>query len=261
MHVYSGLTGALIKTLYGREKDSRLGTTLDATEDLDGDGRPDLILGAPGGSPHVGYVEILSTATWNTLHHLEGDEAFFVNAVAGLDDLDGDGLGDFAYANEDWDPPRGGFDGRMRVHSIGPAPAQSFCTAKVNSLGCTPSMSSAGSASLSGADDLHLLAGNVLNQKAGILIWGRQRGGTTFQNGLLCIEPPIKRTPVQFAGGTPSGLDCTGSYDFFFSQAYMNSAGLIAGETVYAQYWSRDQGFSAPDNSGLTDGLVFGIAP
>ena len=41
----------------------------------------------------------------------------------------------------------------------------------------------------------------------------------------------------------------------------MGLAGLKAGDMVYAQYWSRDQGFSAPNNSGLTDAVVFGIAP
>ena len=145
-------------------------------------------------------MEVLSSATWSTLYQIDGDQAFFVNAVAGLDDLDGDGLGDFAYVNEDWDPPRGGSKGRLRVHSIGPAPAQPYCTAKINSLGCTPAMTSSGLASLTGSDDLHLGASNVLNKKPGILIWGPLRGGTAFKNGMLCLSPPIFRTPAQVAG-------------------------------------------------------------
>jgi hypothetical protein len=37
---------------------------------------------------------------------------------------------------------------------------------------------------------------------------------------------------------------------------------LLAGNTtVYAQYWSRDPGFSVPNNIGLTNGLSFTICP
>ncbi len=36
---------------------------------------------------------------------------------------------------------------------------------------------------------------------------------------------------------------------------------LVAGATVWAQYWSRDPGFPAPFNAGLTDAQTFVIWP
>jgi hypothetical protein len=36
---------------------------------------------------------------------------------------------------------------------------------------------------------------------------------------------------------------------------------LAANTTIHAQYWSRDPGFAAPNNIGLTNGLTFTIVP
>jgi hypothetical protein len=63
------------------------------------------------------------------------------------------------------------------------------------------------------------------------------------------------------SGGNPPPSDCSGSYSFHFSQSYMAAHLLGAGETLYAQFWSRDPGFPVPDNIGLTDGLQFTIGP
>jgi hypothetical protein len=58
-----------------------------------------------------------------------------------------------------------------------------------------------------------------------------------------------------------SGYPCTGQYTYLFTPAYMAANGLSAGQNVYAQYWSRDNGFAAPNNIGLTAGLKFTIVP
>jgi hypothetical protein len=136
------------------------------------------------------------------------------------------------------------------------APA-TYCTAKVNSQGCLPAMDVSGSATLSGLDDLHLTASNVLNNKSGLLFWGFAPTSVPFQGGTKCVAPPTKRTPLQDSGGDPPPDDCTGSYDFHFSASYMQSKGLTAGTTVYAQYWSRDP--SSPSTTGLTDAVSFTI--
>ena len=72
---------------------------------------------------------------------------------------------------------------------------------------------------------------------------------------------PITRTPAQNSLGTAGAPDCSGSYDFDFTPAYMAAHGLECGDTVYAQYWSRDSGFSTPQNVGLTDALQFDLTP
>ena len=141
-----------------------------------------------------------------------------------------------------------------------PAPAE-FCIAKVNSEGCAPVIASTGSASLGGADDFFLSATGVLNDQFGILIWSRTPQSVPFAGGTLCLASPT-RTPAQQSGGNPPpASDCSGSYSFHFDQALMGTYALQVGEAVYAQYWSRDTGFAAPNNVGLTGGLQFQICP
>jgi len=137
-----------------------------------------------------------------------------------------------------------------------------YCTAKINSLGCTPTISYSGTPSLSGPDDFHVTASNVVNNKYGTMLWSLASGSTPFLGGTLCVSAPITRTPGQSAFGTPPpALDCSGTYSFHLSHGYLNAHQLPPGTQMHAQYWSRDKGFPAPDDIGLTDALLFVICP
>lgn len=56
-------------------------------------------------------------------------------------------------------------------------------------------------------------------------------------------------------------IDCSGTFSFQFTQAYMASRGLVPGTTVYCQWHSRDCGFAPPNNIGLTDAVMFTVCP
>jgi len=83
-----------------------------------------------------------------------------------------------------------------------------------------------------------------------------------FQGGFLCLQSPKRRTGLLGSGGSPAGTpDCTGSFDYDFN-AFIASGvdpGLVAGQTVWAQFWSRDPAAEARTN--LTDGVTFAIGP
>lgn len=147
------------------------------------------------------------------------------------------------------------------VHELppGPLPAR-YCEAKQNSQGCWPTIGWSGTPDLSGADDFHVLAAQVLNQKPGLLIWGTAGQMTLFSAAFLCVVSP-KRTVGQFSGGNPPPDDCSGSYDFHVSNAFLAAQGIGAGQVLYAQFWSRDTGYPPPLASGLTQGLHFSFAP
>jgi predicted outer membrane repeat protein len=136
-----------------------------------------------------------------------------------------------------------------------PVPA-AYCTAKTNSLGCTPEIWSTGSATLAGLDDFRVRARNVIANKIGILFWGHLANATPFQGGTLCVASPFVRTPVQSSFGNPPPDDCSGAYTFHFAHAYMSQQGLAGGDEIFAQYWSRDPQ-SLPSHTGLTDALWF----
>jgi hypothetical protein len=140
-------------------------------------------------------------------------------------------------------------------------PPTVYCTAKANSQGCTPAIASTGTPSLTGADDFHVTATQVLNHKSGILFYGFGETALPFGGGLRCVSAPIRRTPLQDSGGNPPPEDCSGTYDFHFSQAFLASRGLEAGSLVHCQFWSRDPAFPHPQSIGLTDALKFALRP
>jgi predicted outer membrane repeat protein len=135
-----------------------------------------------------------------------------------------------------------------------------YCTAKINSQLCIPSIGFQGWASASNFAPFEITATQVLNQKSGLLFYGYQPTSAPFQGGILCVDAPIRRTPVMTSGGSPSGTDCTGTYSLDFNAYIAGGADpLLAtvGRPVYAQYWSRDP--QAPFSTGLTDALSFRI--
>ena len=139
-------------------------------------------------------------------------------------------------------------------------PSVPYCTAKVNSQGCTPTIFSTGTPSFSGAGNaFRVQASGVLNQHPGILIWSLAGAANPFGGGTLCLASPVNRTPGQLSGGSGSGSDCTGSYSYQFTPAFLAANTLNPGTAVFTQYWSRDTGFSAPDNIGLTAGMRFAV--
>ena len=139
--------------------------------------------------------------------------------------------------------------------------AVTYCTAKVNSSGCTPTVCSSGSPTKTGPDDFYVHAYRVLNQKAGMMFWGFAPTAAPFFGGTRCVEYPVQRAPLLDSAGATSGVDCSGVYRFHFSQSYMQGWSLAAGQQMCAQFWSRDPFIAPPNNVGLTDAVQFVILP
>lgn len=139
-----------------------------------------------------------------------------------------------------------------------------YCTAKVNSLGCTPAIGYSGLPSVNSPLPFYVNAVNVLNNKFGLFFYSvAGKTALPFQGGWLCAKLPVRRTPVQNSGGSPPPIkDCTGKYSLDFN-AWIDGGldpALIQGTKVWGQYWYRDPGYLPPNNTGLTDALEFVIA-
>ncbi len=104
-YLYSGKTGALLHSLGSPnpQADGRFGWGVGAIPDVNGDGRGDIIVGAPledpaGSPPDSGRAYIFSGATGALLRTLISPNpkqgSLFGYSAAGVDDIDGDGLGD-----------------------------------------------------------------------------------------------------------------------------------------------------------------------
>jgi uncharacterized membrane protein len=141
------------------------------------------------------------------------------------------------------------------------------CAPKTNSLGCVPSISGSGTPSATATSGFVVKSINMRNNKAGLLFYGANGAASTpFQGGTLCVASPIKRTTALNSGGSPTGSDCSGvfSIDFnAFARGLLGGTPLALlsqpGTLVDGQFWGRDPGFAAPNNTQLSNGLRFVI--
>jgi plastocyanin len=145
-----------------------------------------------------------------------------------------------------------------------------YCTAKLNSLACLPAIGSTGTPSATAGSGFVVTGSNVRNNKPGLLFYGvNGQVATPFQNGTLCVKTPIKRTPAVNSGGTPvPANDCTGVYAIDMNTFAVGGLGgtplaalTVVGTGVDCQWWGRDPGFAAPNNTTLTDGLHYTVCP
>ena len=86
--VYSGQTGSVIWSVHGSDDFQQVGVCVDSAGDLDGDGRPEALVGS---SANFAWVVDAGGAV---LHDLRGG-LLFGHAVAGIDDVDADLVPDF----------------------------------------------------------------------------------------------------------------------------------------------------------------------
>ncbi len=147
-----------------------------------------------------------------------------------------------------------------------PMPPIAYCTAKINSLGCLPLVASNGAPSVSAGSGFDVSCSNVRNAKVGLLLHGvNGRMAQPFQGGVLCVAAPIRRTPSVNSGGSPApAADCSGVWQIDFNAFVAGALGgtpspalLVPGTVVVGQWWGRDPGFAAPNNTALSDGIEF----
>ncbi|MBK8177865.1 MAG: hypothetical protein IPK67_02980 [Planctomycetes bacterium] len=145
--------------------------------------------------------------------------------------------------------------------------AVSYCTPKTNALGCVPAISSSGVPSATAGAGFVVRSSPMRNAKPGLLLYTTAGPASApFQGGTLCLASPIRRSVGLNSQGSPSGSDCTGvfSIDFnAFARGLLGGSPAAAlstpGTVVHSQFWGRDPGFPAPNNSQLSDGLRFTI--
>ena len=138
-----------------------------------------------------------------------------------------------------------------------------YCSAKLNSQGCLPTITSSGSPSATGGPgSFTIQSANMINQKMGVLLYSLMSASTPFQGGTLCLAQPLLRSGGMNSGGNPGPDDCSGTYAFDMGGLIASGtvATLHVGTTAYAQWYQRDPASpSAP--VGLSAGLAFTIGP
>jgi hypothetical protein len=135
-----------------------------------------------------------------------------------------------------------------------------YCTAKVNSLGCTPAIAMSSAPIASASSGCTLSVTNVVGAKFGIFFHSTSGANSMpFHGGFLCVSPPLLRHGLLNSGGTDG--TCTGTFNEDFN-AYIAAGtdpALVAGAQVWIQNWSRDP--AAPFADGLSDAVTATICP
>lgn len=145
-----------------------------------------------------------------------------------------------------------------------------YCQAKTNSLGCLPTMQSTGSSSVALVSGFVVTAAQLRNNKVGLLFYSDGgRAALPFTGGVLCVAAPLRRVQgLATAGTPPPAQDCSGVLSVDMNAFRSGALGgnpaaflSIPGTRVTCQFWARDPGFPAPNNTQLSAGLEFAICP
>jgi hypothetical protein len=159
------------------------------------------------------------------------------------------------------------FDGVWLLRAEGSAAAPTiYCTAKLTSNGCTPSIGSTGVASATTGSGFIVNGTTFINNKNCLLFYGSAgQASAPFQGGTLCVKTPIKRTGSTNTFGNPPPNDCSGApqidMNAFALTQPVGSVLQTVGTVIDCQWWGRDPGFIAPNNTQLSDGLEYVVGP
>ncbi|MDP6519139.1 MAG: right-handed parallel beta-helix repeat-containing protein [Planctomycetota bacterium] len=156
--------------------------------------------------------------------------------------------------DEDGSPPD---RGARHLAWTGAATPFAYCEGKASSAGCLATMGFAGTASLAGDDDFHLLAWDLQNQQFCGLIVSLAPDHAPFAGAARCIAEPFTILGVQNTGGSSlPASDCSGTIDFQVPQETLGAMGGV-GAQFFAQVWFRDP--VHPDGSSLGVSAALGV--
>jgi hypothetical protein len=247
------------------------GATVRGGSDLNRDGVADVMVGAPdyftvlGGfllQPDRGAVTLFSGKTGSRIGFVAGGVNDHLGDAlqGGFLDVDGDtflefGVGASLSDNANTDC------GNFRIYRLFPSIWSNYCVAKINSQGCTPSISGFGVLSATPGTTFTVTCGNVINQVNGLMIYSHSPNAAPFQGGTLCVGFPLVRTDLQLSGGNTGVTDCSGLFSYDFAARVHSGVDptLVVGAEVFCQYWSRDA--ASPSTTNLSNGVRFLINP
>ena len=122
--VYSGATGLELHAFHGDAEDEMAGFSVAICDDFTNDGHAEIIVGyrdADEGAFDNGRARVFCGDTGSVLYDLDNggtqNNAHFGETVAALDDLNGDGVGEFAVGAPAEVIVSGGGVGRVRIYS------------------------------------------------------------------------------------------------------------------------------------------------
>jgi hypothetical protein len=168
-------------------------------------------------------------------------------------------------------PTAGGYWDTASLLGGGVPPPTTYCVSKTTGNGCSPTIGfvAGDQASATNAGPFRVNGTNFINNKSCLLFYGGNgTASVPFQGGTLCVAPAIRRTPGTTTGGNPPPNDCSGVPQIDMNLFAVGGLGgspqpflTVVGSVVNCQWWGRDPGFPAPNNTQLSNGLEYTVGP
>jgi len=262
VRVYSGVDAHVLLHLEGEDYThyyAQFGHRIAGGKDVNGDGTPDILVGAPnGGFVIQGEAFVFSGSTAMIVWRLKGVETGMRlgTGLALLDDTDLDGIADFAIGDVssfglDW-------NGRVTVYAGARGDAVRYCDTAPNSTGPGASIDLDGPIGI-GNNELVLLATGAVPGELGLFFYGEDAVQLPFGDGFRCVGGATFRLgPPQTVG--PDGSDLR-PLDFTAPPMDSGPGAVTPGSTWSFQHWYRDP--QGPGGSGfnLSDALRIQFTP
>lgn len=267
VYVFSGADGSILRFFDGEQycqQNSIFGRSVSSGKDVNGDGVPDLIVGAPlepweiPNTPHTarGSTFVFSGATSSLLWAHEGSTPGEHSGaqVQLIDDHNGDGLADWMVLAPDHDidlttsQPDAG---RLTLFAGAVGDAYPICSGGQNSVGQGAVLWNSGPISIR-QNSLELAVSKMPQASVAVLIEGQLAPANPFGGGELCLGVPLSVLAISITdsnGGPGEPAEARVPVDL---QAHPFTAGgnvVRAGDTWAFQFLYRDQGARNTSNA------------
>lgn len=139
----------------------------------------------------------------------------------------------------------------------------SYCAALPSANGCIARCFVSGDASLTSPTPLHVELQLAPNNRSAAFFYGLARTSAPYLGGLICVQPPLRRTPLVPTAGSPPPLnDCSGvaGYDMEARIAAGVDPALVVGAELYLQWFVRDPQGSL-GSASFSDALFLRLLP
>ena len=265
VYVFSGTDASVLHFFDGAEyaqATSCFGHSVASGKDVNGDGFPDLVVGAPAEDfgdfyYRQGAVYVISGRTGAVLWRLRGRyDAFDYNLgklVYTIDDHDGDGLDEWVVSDVRYTPPHNGA-GCITIYRGSVGDREYACPTTPNSAGAGARLYAAGPISLRN-NFLSLSVESGTPAASGILVYGEPGPGVPFGDGALCVK-----NPLHLAGSlTLNGIGAGGLSLDLWSPPFSSGPGAVhAGDSRAFQFLYQD---SATGARNASDSIVIRFVP